>query len=132
MRNLMFIWLCLFCVIPSQARTITVDDDGPADFNNIQAAIDAAVHGDEVICADGTYTGPGNRDIDFLGKAITVRSQSGPENCVIDCGYRGGNWYIGISLKNGERSDSVIAGLTITGAYGAYGAAIACQGSSPV
>jgi uncharacterized delta-60 repeat protein len=38
MRNLMFILMCLFCVIPSQARTITVDDDGPADFSNIQAA----------------------------------------------------------------------------------------------
>ena len=31
-----------------QARTITVDDDGPADFNNIQAAIDVASNGDTV------------------------------------------------------------------------------------
>jgi hypothetical protein len=31
-----------------------------------------------VIVADGTCTGTGNRDIDFGGKAITVRSQNGP------------------------------------------------------
>jgi len=31
-----------------QARTITVDDDAPADFNNIQAAIDDANNGDTV------------------------------------------------------------------------------------
>jgi len=77
-RALIFICTCLIFVIPSQARTITVDDDRPADFNNIQAAIDDANHGDDIVIADGTYTGPQNRDIDFLGKAIIVRSESGP------------------------------------------------------
>ena len=38
------------------ADTWTVDDDGKADFNNIQAAIDAASNGDEIIVAPGTYT----------------------------------------------------------------------------
>ena len=37
-----------------------------------------------MIIADGTYTGEGNRDIEFKGKAITVRSASGPESCIID------------------------------------------------
>jgi len=45
----------------------------PRDYPTIQAAVNAAVDGDEVIVAPGTYTGEGNRDIDFLGKAITVR-----------------------------------------------------------
>ncbi|UCD29284.1 MAG: hypothetical protein JSV03_02045, partial [Planctomycetota bacterium] len=49
--------------------TIYIDDDGPADFNNIQAAIDAAGNGDTIVVGDGTYTGDGNRDIDFKGKA---------------------------------------------------------------
>jgi hypothetical protein len=65
LRVLIFICMCLIFVIPSQAKTVTVDDDGPADFNNIQAAIDDATDGDEIIVADGTYTGDGNRDIDF-------------------------------------------------------------------
>jgi hypothetical protein len=63
------------------AKTIYVDDDGPADFNNIQAAINDANDGDTIIAADGIYTGTGNRDIDFKGKAITVRSENGPADC---------------------------------------------------
>ena len=57
----------------------------PADYPTIQAAVDAAVNGDTVIVSDGVYTGEGNRDIDIGPKAITIRSQNGPENCVIDC-----------------------------------------------
>ena len=57
----------------------------PADQSTIQAGIDAAVDGDTVLVADGTYMGDGNRDIDFKGKAITVSSENGAENCIIDC-----------------------------------------------
>ena len=32
------------------ASSWTVDDDGPADFDNIQAAVDASISGDEIIC----------------------------------------------------------------------------------
>jgi hypothetical protein len=48
----------LFFTLCAQARLITVNDDGPADFNNIQAAINDANNGDEVVVADGIYTGP--------------------------------------------------------------------------
>ncbi|MGH9748536.1 MAG: choice-of-anchor Q domain-containing protein [Candidatus Polarisedimenticolia bacterium] len=37
------------------ARTLTVDDDGPADYRLIQTAIDAAAAGDVVSVAPGTY-----------------------------------------------------------------------------
>ena len=67
--------LVLITAVPTFAgKIIYVDDDGPADFTNIQAAIDDANHGDTVEVRPGTYTGDGNRDIDFLGKAITIRS----------------------------------------------------------
>ena len=45
----------------------------PAQYPTIQAAINAALDGDTGIIIPGTYTGDGNRGIDFLGKALTVR-----------------------------------------------------------
>ena len=62
----------------------------PADYATIQAAIDAASPADVVLLADGVYTGPGNKDLDFYGKLITVCSGSGdPAGCVIDCEHEG-------------------------------------------
>ena len=45
----------------------------PAEFPTIQAAIDIAIDGDEVVVADGAYTGGGNKNLDFRGK-LTVHS----------------------------------------------------------
>jgi len=47
----------------------------------IQAAINDANDGDTVSVTPGTHTRAGNRNIDFGGKAITVRSESGLSFC---------------------------------------------------
>lgn len=39
------------------ANTLMVDDDGPANFSTIQAAVDAAVAGDVIVVNAGNYTG---------------------------------------------------------------------------
>jgi hypothetical protein len=94
-----------------------------AEFPTIQSAIDWAWDGAVIIIADGIYVGEGNRDIDFKGKAITVRSENGPYNCIIDCENSG--W--GFHFYSGEDQNSILDGLTITNAYNG----ISCRGSSP-
>jgi hypothetical protein len=46
LKKLIFASVFLLLVVPCGAKIITVDNDGPADFNNIQAAINAANEGD--------------------------------------------------------------------------------------
>ncbi|UCG50263.1 MAG: DUF1080 domain-containing protein [Phycisphaerales bacterium] len=65
----MLVW-ALCAPAAATGRTITVDDDGAAEFKSIQAAIDDANDGDEIIVEIGTYV----EAIDFSGKAITLRS----------------------------------------------------------
>jgi hypothetical protein len=101
----------------------------------IQAGIDAAVAGDTVLIADGTYTGTGNKDLNFAGRAITVRSASGdPANCIIDCEGTGRGFY----FHNSETAASIVRGVTIrkghvTGSSPGegYGAGIYCYRASP-
>ena len=83
----------------------------PSIYPTIQSAIDVAGPGDVVVVDDGVYTGMGNRKIDFGGKAITVRSENGPANCIIDCENLGR----GFIFVSGEGQGSILKGLTIRG-----------------
>jgi parallel beta-helix repeat protein len=97
-------------------------------FQTIQRGIDEASIGDTVLVADGTYTGSGNKDLDYNGKAITVKSKNGPDNCIIDCENSGR----GFHFQSGEGVDSIVSGFTITNGNkaGDYGGAIYCYDSS--
>ena len=95
----------------------------------IQWAIDEAENGDEIVLDPGTYTGIGNRDLDFLGKAVTIRSTD-PGNpgvvasTVIDCS----NKNRAFMLRDIEDGNPVISGLTITNGTGYV---TWCRQSSP-
>ncbi len=139
------------------AGTITVRADGTGDYPTIQAAINAANVGDEVELIAGTYTGSGNWDINFSGKAITVQGTdpNDPqivETTIIDCNDPPSGAHYGFVFNSGETSQTTLAGLSITNAtdgalwlenrsnptirncnlYGNKGSqVIMCKGSSP-
>jgi hypothetical protein len=83
----------------------------PANQPNLAAAVAAAISGDEIVLADGVYSGASNRNIVFGGKNLIIRSASlNPALCVIDLESLGR----GFTLQNGETAAlSRIEGLTI-------------------
>ena len=103
-------------VSSAEADTIYVDADncpGPGSgtvgdpYCSIQTAIDSAVDGDEIVVAPGTYF----ETINFIGRAITLRSSDGAEVTTID----GTGFFHVVQCVSGEGPDTVLDGFTITG-----------------
>jgi hypothetical protein len=128
MRNVIGVFLCLLLAIPCGAKTIIVDAGGAVGYDNIQEAIDKAKDGDVIVVNSGIYKGKGNANIDFRGKAITVRSFD-PDDwkvvaaTVIDANGSGNV----VTFESREDVNSVLKGFTITnGDRGIY-----CRRASP-
>jgi len=97
----------------------------PGGYPTIQAAIDAASNGDEITVPPGTYY----EQIDFLGKAITVRSTDGPASTILD-GDGGCNSIV--RFADDEDRDSILDGFSIRNLDSVEGgAAIEIEGASP-
>src|SRR5437899_10073683 len=76
----------------------------PADRPTIQAGIDAAVNGDTVSIAAGTYV---EHNIDLHGKSITVRG-AGSATTIVDAQQLGRGFVVqsaallqGVTIRNG-------------------------------
>ncbi|MFW5653271.1 MAG: choice-of-anchor Q domain-containing protein, partial [Planctomycetota bacterium] len=105
-------WLATLAVSAFCTPFVLADDlFVPGDFATIQEAIAAAENGDNVIVSPGTYA----EAIDFLGKAIDVRSTDGAETTIIDAD---GTGLPTVTFFTGEGLDSVLDGFTITGGTG--------------
>ncbi len=104
----------LVITLPAHSKTIHV----PADHPTIQAGIDAAVAGDEVLVAPGTYTGPSNKNLELRGRDIVVRSEAGAAMTIIDCEGSGRGFHLLPPLTSAAR----IEGFTIKNGDGAGGA----------
>ncbi|MGB2829103.1 MAG: choice-of-anchor D domain-containing protein [Phycisphaerae bacterium] len=116
-----------------------VDDDNTSGiengtltwpFSTVQRAIRAATNGDTVQVAEGTYI----ENVNFLGKAITVRSVNPDAPAVVAATVLDGN-HSGsvVTFNHGEGPDSVLKGFTIRNGSGTdyCGAGVHCHGSSP-
>lgn len=104
------------------AITIRVPDDAPT----IQAAIDSTVavpdaEGvlDTVLVAPGTYTGAGNRDLDFsrltspLPNDIVVIGEGGAAVTIVDVGAGPEDNARGFLFRSNESREAVLQGFTI-------------------
>jgi len=108
-------------------------DESPATVvtngaSTIQSAINAASSGDIVLVLPGTYTGAGNRNLDFGGKDIFLLGQKGAQETVVDAEESGR----GFVFDSGETEDAHLVGFTITGGSADCGGGIYCVTSSPV
>jgi parallel beta-helix repeat protein len=100
------ILLALFFLVSSCTATIYV----PADYETIQAAVNAASHGDTIIVRDGTYI----ENIE-VHKSLTIRSENGPNSTIVraeDPGY---------DVFSVTADRVAISGFTAEGAIGAAG-----------
>ncbi len=112
------------------ATTWVVDQGGGGDFTTIGAAVAAALTGDTIVIAAGTYSGAGNTNVDLAGKNLIIRSQSGAAVTIIDCERIGPNTRA-FYMHSGEDTTCVIEDLTVLRGYAISGAAIWCDGASP-
>lgn len=145
-----------FALLGTHAHAVVINV--PNDHLTIQEAINAAaLTGDIIEVEPGTYTGPLNRDLDFLGKAIVLRGLGGAGGTIIDCQQisRAFNFHSGetnaavverFTIMNGRRPGDQIGGgilcvnassptfrdCVITLNEASNGSGMHCDGSSPV
>jgi hypothetical protein len=109
-RN-MKIWLTICSLMLVATNPAAADTHYVNPGDSIQYAINAAVSGDEIEVAPGTYY----EAIDFNGKAIRLYSSGGPDVTIIDAS--GLNSSV-VTCQNGEVATTIIEGFTFTGGEG--------------
>ncbi|MFH1689757.1 MAG: right-handed parallel beta-helix repeat-containing protein [Candidatus Eisenbacteria bacterium] len=101
----------------------------PGDHPTIQEGVNAAAEGDTVLVDHGTYAGPLNRSISFLGINRCLVSKDGADSTIIDCEQADRAFLFG----TGETEASIVDGFTVVNGGGRpfNGGAIYIYGASP-
>jgi len=121
MKQPILLLICLSLTITSQGAVLTVDDDGPADFDTIPDAINGSMHGDTIVVKPGTYT----RRITFNNMAVTLTSEDPDDPNIVQATVITADSGYSVSFDFDEDSGSVLTGFTLTGQ------GIHCYGTSP-
>ncbi len=128
--------LLLFCL--AQITLFSITQAGiinvPGEASTIQAGINLSKSGDTIQVASGTYAGYGNYDLYFAGKAVVLKSLSGPVATIIDINYvaQSGVGKRGFNLHSIESSELIIEGFTIRNGGGVeWGGGIYINSCSP-
>ena len=127
--------ILLIATIQAQAETRLV----PADYATIQQAINSSNDGDVIIVEGGTY----RENINFSGKNVVLTSTDPNDSEIVAATIIDGNGQGSVvTFENGETSEAVLTGFTITGGYGTvnllfgeeivWGAGIYCKNASPI
>lgn len=117
----------------AQARVITVDDDGVADYRSIGAAVEAAESGDTIVVGTGMHMGGSNRDVAIIGKMLTIRSTDPNDPAVvaattINCQGSEADPRRAFDIGPDPNSGLTLEGLTITNGYSpTTGGALLCE-----
>jgi PKD repeat protein len=112
-------------ILPDTTKTVYVNPDGTGDFTNISDALDVMNAGDSLIIADGVYEGIMNTGLAIPKDNITISSENGYENCIID-----GN-ELHTAFMCGFKNGVTFSGITFSHCYhNSYGGAISTNGSA--
>ena len=133
----LLLFFLLICACPAiQGRTLYV----PSDYPTIKSGLINAESGDTIIVLPGSYTGAGNLDLDFGGKAVYLRAFKSSGATIINCQGTSIYPHRAFHFHQGEDSTTIIEGFTFLSGYGPYdgpdgrsiGGAVLCDsGSSP-
>ena len=101
----------------------------PGHYKTIQAAIDAAQEGDEILVGPGRWRANDGASVvvDLRGKVITLRSKEGPEVTFLD----GANRHRVVQALGGETEDTIVEGFTITRGKSLIGAGVYVEYGRP-
>ncbi len=110
--HLVVLSILLATVATGRARTITVDNSPPANFNSIQEAIDDANDGDVIIVAEGTYS----EAVDFKGKNIVLTSANPTDSAIVRNTTINGS----VCFRGTENNSCTLTGFNIDGSVAGF------------
>jgi hypothetical protein len=134
---LITVMLVAFLVVAcGESTPIAIEEDDhvievPGEQPTIQAGIDAAGSGDTVLVASGEYSGDGNRDLEFGGKSLILRSVAGPLFTTLNLQGDSSEPHTGFYFMSDEDSSTIVEGFTVRNGWTTSGGALECRSSSP-